>query len=132
MLTRSFTPAPALVALLLACMLLAGCAAPAPLEPPDEEPYARGRVAEITHGPSRSRVLVEALPGSREPCGIAAGVDEETRYLRREAGTFRPSMLAELSVGDTVEVWVKGAVAESCPPQGYASTIVVLGVAAGR
>jgi hypothetical protein len=70
---------------------------------------------------------VRAGPGSRETCGIAATVDRETRYLRREApGSLRRVDRSAVSVGDTVEVHVEGPVAESCPVQARASVVVLV------
>ncbi len=70
-------------------------------------------------------MLVLAGPGSLEPCGIQATVDGRTRYFQRlDASRLEPARLAGIAVGDTVEVYVEGDIAESCPVQGYAATIV--------
>ena len=107
----------------LACALLAACAGSSTLVPP-EEPYVVGPVESISHHATASSLLVRAGPGSREPCGISATVDASTRYYQRSAGSLQPITLARIAVGDTVEVHVEGPVAESCPVQGYAATIV--------
>lgn len=107
--------------------LLAACSGAAMLETPRGEPYAVGTLDSITHRQATSLLLVRALPGSPEPCGIAATVNRETTYLRRDpAGAQRRIALADLTLGDTVEVYVYGAVAESCPPQGYANVVILL------
>lgn len=104
---------------------LVACAGPSGLREPADPPYVRGPIESISHRATASGLLVRAGPGSREPCGIQATVDADTRFLgRSRAGALRPSALAELEVGDTVEVYVEGPVAESCPVQGYAATVV--------
>ena len=104
---------------------LGGCAGPATTGAP-RDPYVVGPVESIARAATASSLLVRAGPGSREPCGISARVDAETIYLARTGtGETRGSSLAAVEVGDTVEVYVEGPVAESCPVQGYASTIVV-------
>ena len=83
----------------------------------------------MTHRATASGLVVRPEAGASDPCGIAATVDGGTVYFRRAApgGDLSPSALAEISVGDTVEVYVSGPVAESCPVQGRAATIVVVG-----
>lgn len=94
---------------------------------PAGEPLVRGPIESMTHHATASSILVAAGPGSREGCGISATVDADTRYLVRTAeGALSGSTLTQLAVGDTVEVFVSGPVAESCPVQGYASFIVRL------
>ncbi|HLT46817.1 MAG TPA: hypothetical protein VK002_06275 [Rubricoccaceae bacterium] len=116
-----------LLALTFLALLISACARPDALSAPDEEPLVRGPIASITTHATGTGILVEAGPGSREPCGILATADAETRYLRRTgAGTLLQAELADLAVGDTVEVYVEGPVAESCPVQGYASAVVLV------
>jgi len=113
-----------LAAAILACAALAACAPPA-LRTLDQEPYVRGPVESITHHATASGILVRAGPASREACGIAATADARTRYLERApGGALQPLDRSALAVGDTVEVYVDGPVAESCPVQGRAGTIV--------
>jgi hypothetical protein len=121
----------ALLAVMLALAL--GCAGPpAPLVPAGE-PYVRGPVESVPHHATASNLLVRAGPGSREACGISARVDSRTRYLRRDStGEVRAWAMADLDVGDTVEVYVEGPVAESCPVQGYAAVVVLAGTPAAR
>lgn len=112
----------------LAAMLLAGCAGPPQVGLPAGEPYVRGPIESVTHRATASNLLVRAGPGSREPCGISATVDARTSYLVRDAsGAVRQGTLADLAPGDTVEVHVEGPVAESCPVQGFATAIVLVG-----
>lgn len=106
--------------------LLAACGAASTLEPAGS-PYVRGPVESITSRATGTGLLVRAGPGSREPCGISASADAGTRYLRRTpAGELERARLADVQVGDTVEVYVEGPVAESCPVQGKASAIVLV------
>lgn len=96
-------------------------------ELPDGEPLVRGPVEEITHHATFSGILVSAGPGSVEPCGIQATADGTTRIMAvSPTGQVRPIEIGSLQVGDTVSVYVEGAVAESCPVQGTASVIVQL------
>jgi hypothetical protein len=81
----------------------------------------------ITPRAAAARLLVRAGPGSREPCGISASADAGTRYFRRApAGELRGAALSDVQVGDTVEVYVEGPVAESCPVQAKASAVVLV------
>lgn len=115
------------LALVLACTAPAACARSSVLDAVPGEPYVRGPVESFTHHATASRLLVRAGPGSREACGIAATVDRRTRYLRREpSGTLGQMDRSALVVGDTVEVYVEGPVAESCPVQARASTVVLV------
>lgn len=112
-------PVPAFA--LLAALLLAGCGLTI-VEP--DEPVIRGPIVSIQSAAGAYRVQVDALPGGGDPCGIVTTVDDRTRILVREpGGGVRVGSLADLAVGDTVAVFVRGAVAESCPLQGLASTI---------
>ncbi|HEV2734592.1 MAG TPA: DUF3221 domain-containing protein [Longimicrobiaceae bacterium] len=116
-----------ILALALACAAPAACSRAAVLDPAPGDAYVRGPVEAVTHHATASRLLVRAGPGSREPCGISATVDRRTRYLRREpSGTLGQTDRSALSVGDTVEVHVDGAVAESCPVQARASFVVLV------
>ena len=104
-------------------MAAAGCSMPG--EGIAEEPYVRGPIADMAHRATSSGLFVMGGPGSVEPCGIRATVDANTRYQRRARdGALSEATLADLSVGDTVEVYVVGPIAESCPVQGKASRIV--------
>ncbi len=114
-------------ALALACAAPAACSRTAVLDPVPGDTYVRGPVESFTHHARGSRLLVRAGPGSREPCGIIAGVDRDTRYLLREgSGTLRTVDRSAIAVGETVEVHVDGAVAESCPVQAHASIVVLV------
>jgi len=109
----------------LLALIVSASVSPSASGLPGRDPLVRGRIESIDHRATASGILVRAAPGSREMCGIAATADEETRYLRQEADGRRVSLdRSELEVGDTVEVYVTGPIAESCPVQGRASAIV--------
>lgn len=109
----------------LALTALSACTRTATLGAPAGAPYARGPVEAFTHRATTSNLLVRGGPGSRETCGISATVDTRTRYFQKdETGDLRTIPRSAVAVGDTVEVYVKGLIAESCPPQGYGSSVV--------
>lgn len=109
----------------LAITAAAACARTSALGTPAGAPYARGPVEAFTHRATASNLLVRGGPGSRESCGISATVDGRTRYFQQDgSGELRTIPRSEVAVGDTVEVYVKGPIAESCPPQAYAPAVV--------
>jgi hypothetical protein len=109
----------------LALTAAAACARTSTLGAPSGAPYARGPVESFTHRATASNLLVRGGPGSRESCGISATVDARTRYFQKDAsGELRTIARSAVAVGDTVEVYVEGPIAESCPPQGYGSAVV--------
>jgi hypothetical protein len=118
------SPFPKLFAV-LALGVVAACARTTVLGAPAGEPYARGPVEAFTHRATASNLLVRGAPGSRESCGISATVDARTRYHQKDgSGELRTIARSAVAVGDTVEVYVEGPIAESCPTQGYASAVV--------
>ncbi|HEX2091125.1 MAG TPA: alpha/beta fold hydrolase [Longimicrobiaceae bacterium] len=123
-----------LVRLAVAASLAAACAgavSQAPQAPPAGSLYVRGPVESITHRATATGILVQPTPGSGQSCGIQATADAQTRYLRRTGGgELRWAALSDVRVGDTVEVYVEGPVARSCPAQGRASAIVLVAGAA--
>lgn len=116
---------PSKLVAVLALSVVAACARTSPMGAPAGAPYARGPVEAFTHRATASNLLVRGGPGSRESCGISATVDARTRYYQKEAsGELRTIPRSAIAVGDTVEVYVEGPVAESCPPQAFGSTVV--------
>ena len=111
----------------VSALIIAGCARAPEVEMPAREPFTRGPIRSVTHHSTASRYLVREQSAAGEDCGIAATADARTRYLSRVGGGA-PRMLdrAALSEGDTVEVYVDGPVALSCPPQGHASAIILV------
>ena len=111
----------------LIALALAACARASAPGVPGGEPYVRGPVESFTHHATASSLLVRPGPGSREACGIAATVDARTRYLQRgPSGALAAIARSAVGVGDTVEVYVEGPVAESCPVQAYAPAVVLV------
>ena len=118
------TPLSRLVAV-LALTAAAACARASQPVAANGAPYTRGPVEAFTHSATASNLLVRGGPGSRESCGISATVDARTRYFQKQAsGELRTIPRSAVAVGDTVEVYVEGPIAESCPPQGYGSAVV--------
>jgi hypothetical protein len=109
-----------------ALVLLAGSGCSGTIAP-EGSPLVIGPIESITHHATGSGYLVSAGPGSREPCGISATADNRTRYLRRsDDGAYVEAARADLEVGDTVEVFVDGPIAESCPVQARAGALVLI------
>ena len=125
---RPLLAAPMARSPLLALLALTACSSTSPHDLPPGDLYLTGVVATLQHSATASGVLVEPLPGG-PACGIRATADAETRVLARD-GSGGLSRLgtgaAGLAVGDRVEVYVDGPVAESCPVQGHASAFVRL------
>ena len=116
--------------LLAAAALALGtaCAGSGAVQPPASDPYIIGPIESVEHRATGSGVHVAAGPGSRDPCGIVATVDAGTRVMRRAAGGGLVSATAaDLRVGEMVEVYVEGPVMESCPLQGRAGAMVLIG-----
>lgn len=109
----------------LAFTATAACARTSTLGAPAGAPYARGPVEAFTHRATTSKLLVRGGPGSRESCGISATVDGRTQYYQKDGtGELRTVPRSAVAVGNTVEVYVEGPVAESCPPLAYGSAVV--------
>ena len=119
-----------LLAALAAAVLLVACGddgeeagvdlPPATARPPDRAPDTEGSVSEVTAGSLR----VDEATGVVGP--LAARVDDATEVLRRRDGAYHEAALADIAVGDRVQVWVDGPVAESSPAQAHAEAVVLL------
>lgn len=70
--------------------------------------------------------MVEALPGTAGRPSDAARVTLSTRILRSQGGRLVPADWGKLEVGQRVELWYAGPVAESYPRQGAAGTLVIV------
>lgn len=119
---------PILVFLLL---LSSACGAPtAPTEPP----HLRGTVTSIGAQDRFPEFLLKNLefpinpqPGDPEGCGMFVRADRQTRVWRRTAdGALQRVALADVQVGAVAEVRHTGYVAESCPAQARAQSIVLV------
>jgi len=114
-----------LLAVAVAVALLAACGGDgdegARTDPPDRPVDSAGPVSQVTPASLR----VEEATGVVGP--LAARVDEDTAVVRRRGDRHEPADLGEVRVGDTVEVWVDGPVAESSPAQAHAAFVVLVG-----
>jgi Protein of unknown function (DUF3221) len=114
-----------LLAVAVAVALLAACGGDgddeARTEPPDRPVDSAGPVSQVTPASLR----IDAATGVVGP--LAARVDEDTEVRRRRGDRYEAADLAEVRVGDPVEVWVDGPVAESSPAQAHAAFVVLDG-----
>ncbi len=115
-------------ALLLALALatvpgLGGCTSGLPAE----DPSIRGEITTLTPAPGGGSLLIEA-PGVAEFAYDKASVwiTSETTLRRLAAdGSIEPIDFGDLAVGQTVDVWFEGPVAESYPVQASAGTLLL-------
>ena len=89
--------------------------------PPDRPADSAGPVSNVT----ATSVRLDEATGVVGP--LAARVDEATEVLRRRGDGYEAAPLADVGVGDRVEVWVDGPVAESSPAQAHAALVVLVG-----
>lgn len=115
---RATIPGPLLPSLLALTLSLGGCR-PAAGEPPEGEPYIRGRVMER----SENGITVARGEGSvtTEPRAVVR-IDRRTRLLYRD-GEDAPAV--ELAANREISVWITGSVRESSPVQVDATHIVI-------
>lgn len=124
--------------ILLSVVLVAcgapGAASPSPSPPdsaaeqvlPGRAPDIEGQITQI----DGSRVLVEAQPGADSGRKIWFTVDDSTTIVARRNRDLYDSALEDLAVGQRVEAWASGPMAESYPEQGTAEAILILNEAA--
>jgi hypothetical protein len=89
--------------------------------PPDRTPDSTGPVSVVTDN------AVRVDHGTGLLTAVQARVDDATRVLRRRDDVYEEIALDALDVGDRIELWVDGPVAESFPVQAHAEAIVVGG-----
>lgn len=115
--------------------LAAGCGQS---EPPDSPPSIRGVVTSIdaTADGGSMRVVWTQDPAVGEMAEYDAAqvsAQPETRVWRMtETGEAESIEFSQIAVGDVVEAWFAGAVAESYPVQAGADDIVVVGRYSGE
>jgi hypothetical protein len=108
-----------LVALLAACTTTGG-------RLPDRKPDQIGIISELSRQ-NGLRILVSTPP--KEPAAgprlVWAAVVQETKVYRQKGKGVELASEAILQVGQQVEVWYTGPLAESYPEQGAATVILV-------
>ena len=87
--------------------------------PPDRPVDSAGPVSDVT----ATSVRLDEATGVVGP--LAGRVDEDTVVLRREGEDYDVARIDDVRVGDRVEVWVDGPVAESSPVQAHAAVVVL-------
>jgi Protein of unknown function (DUF3221) len=87
--------------------------------PPDRPPDSTGPVSGTTAG------SVRIDDGTGVLTAVSARVDDDTRLLRRRGEAYEEVALDAIRIGDQVEVWVDGPVAESHPVQAHAEAVVL-------
>lgn len=125
---RSVLSRSVLVAALLTALLFAATSCVKPV-PPTEDPMIRGVITEITPGGDVESGLIlvvwhDSLGEAYELDALAAGIDEDTELFDREGRTIA---FSDLKVRDVVDLWTKGGIRESYPPQGTARALRVIG-----
>ena len=109
-----------LLAVLALGALLAACGGnDEQATPPDRPVDSAGPVSDVT----ATSLRIDEATGV---VGALAGrVDDDTVVLRREGDDYDAATIQDVHVGDRVEVWVDGPVAESSPVQAHAAVVVL-------
>lgn len=134
--TRS-RPAPVKAAVLalaaaVGLALLAGCGGDGDGEgaPVTGDPDVRGVITSISAGSGDvlGSVRIEgAIDQDTEYDKAVVRVEDDTKIYRQSGEQLTEATFADLAVGQTVEAWFTGPVAESYPVQAKASQIVITG-----
>lgn len=119
---------------LAACVAAAACSG-APGEPdgpglsasvPANAADIIGSITQVQGTEGRLRILVEQVPTRSAGYPIASiAVGRETDVIRRADGATSRGSSGELVVGQRVQVWFTGPVAESYPVQATAATVLI-------
>jgi hypothetical protein len=109
-----------LLAVLAVGALLAACGGDdEQAAPPDRPVDSAGPVSAVT----ATSLRIDDAAGV---VGALAGrVDGDTVVLRRDGDDHVAASIDDVQVGDRVDVWVDGPVAESHPAQAHAAVVVV-------
>ena len=112
----------------LAALALAAAGCTSSTQPPGTDPSIRGTITTLTVTGDRASALVEAVGQpvySYDKASVS--ITSDTKLLRETGeGAYEQLTSADLAVGQEVDVWFEGAVAESYPLQATAGTLVVL------
>lgn len=99
-----------------------GGAAPPSAAPNDEPATIIGQITQVGE-----RVLVEEQPGQADQGSkIYFAFAEATEIFVQDGDQLRAANVADLQVGQRVQVWASGPMLESYPAQGGAAKIVVM------
>ena len=112
-------------------LLLGACSSDGDATPTDGDPDIRGAITSISDGSGDvvGSVRIEGtIDDDTEYDKAVVRVESDTRILRGAGDVVTPSEVtfADLQVGQTVEAWFTGPIAESYPVQVKASQIVIL------
>ncbi|HEY5639655.1 MAG TPA: DUF3221 domain-containing protein [Dehalococcoidia bacterium] len=113
----------------LALALLGACTYDGDAAPAPDDPDIRGAITSISAGSGDviGSVRIEgAIHQDTEYDKADVRVDSDTEILRRVGNAMMDATFADLAVGQTVEAWFTGPVAESYPVQAKASQIVIV------
>lgn len=114
----------------LALALLGGCTGDGDGAPETGDPDIRGVITSISAGSGdvTGSVRIEgAIAQDTEYDKAVVRVEDDTKIYRRSGEQLTEATFAGLAVGQTVEAWFTGPVAESYPVQAKASQIVIVG-----
>jgi hypothetical protein len=91
--------------------------------PPSRSADVRGTVTSVDRTQGRAMTILIDRGGA---CALSTRIPADLRVLRETDGARVEASLDDLAAGQTVDAWV-GAIAESCPEQTTAATIVIVG-----
>ena len=114
----------------LALALLGACTSGGDTAPTSGDPDIRGVITSITDGSGDviGSVRIEgAIDQDTAYDKAVVRVESDTRILLQAGNAMMEVTFGDLMVGQTVEAWFTGPVAESYPVQAKASQIVIVG-----
>ena len=120
---------PALAAA-LALVLLSACTASGDAAPAPDDPGIRGAITSLSDGSgdvTGSVRIVGAIDHDTSYDRAVVRVESDAKIYRQSWEQWIEVTFADLKVGQSVEAWFTGPVAESYPVQVKASQIVILG-----
>lgn len=111
-------------AIFLASAAFAAASACAPRPPRTVADFPAARVLAVTPGPEGGSILIESSKAGR----ASVHVGRDACVLMRRNGGYERVAFGALAVGQTVDVWTTGQIAESYPVQTWATTVLITGV----
>jgi hypothetical protein len=112
--------------MLASVMLLAACGAGTSL--PDADPSIQGSITSVSPGKDgQVTIRVEAAGTPLYAYDKASvNVTMDSRVLRESVdGSIEQATQSDLALGQLVDVWFDGPVAESYPVQAYGATVLI-------